>query len=393
MKTVVVVSLDNIDNAGDEVIGDIAQHLIEDISDGVVVKRMGFAPSFSYLIKKRYILSSLIAIPMLAFVKLLKDGIIKYRIKNVAYKIRYGKYFKDSLKKSDAVICAIGGLKFSTQNFSYLYAILCHTAQIHGIPVMFCGQSIEKYDKKDWRCRQLCHAISYPVVKMITTRDGNLGISRLKKYVKRDIYISDVGDLALWIPEYYNVKKRNSGMIGIGLVRGDIYQDYMPESNIDESRLMSIYQDIVLELDKREYKWVFFCNGMVQDYDFGRRLIKRLNLPNDKLLQIPDSASELINVIAGFKAVIGARFHACMISFAIDVPFIGMMWDSKFAGLGKMMDIEEQFVDVENLNGVYMVNLLEAVLEKNEFSERKEQYKMRTRDDLRLFMDNYVRED
>lgn len=390
MKKIAVVSIDNINNAGDEIIGNIARYLTEKISDDIVVKKISFCPSFRYLIKKGYVLQAVAAIVMLMFAKLMGNGTVKYKTKNIAYKFRFGKYYKTLLKNVDGIVCAVGMLKYSTQNHSYLYELLCSTAQIYSIPVIFCGQSVEKFHKEDWRCRQLRHALNYPVVKAIATRDGNSGIKKLRRYVKRNIPVAGVGDLALWIPDYYNIEKKSGRVIGVGLVRGNIYQDYMPESNINECRLMNIYRDIVYELERRGFEWVFFCNGIKQDYNFGRQLLKKMNLPDNKLLRIPNCANELINDIAGFKGVIGARFHACMVSFSIGIPFIGMVWDSKFSGVGKMMGIEEQFVEAEDLNGEYMVNLLENVLKKGTENRWRELYKMKTQDILHFFINNYV---
>ena len=188
------------------------------------------------------------------------------------FKSVFNGYFKKMIANADMVILPVGMLKFATQDLSYFFDMITRECQRKGIPVMMSAMSIAKPDKSDWRYHQLVRAVNRECVKVITTRDGKDGLTLLREcYVKNPNIVTDyVGDPALWIPEVYRIAKEFSlgGVIGVNLIRKSIYADY-GEQEFSQTQLLNLYKGIIGELEKREYEWELFCNGMPEDYAVG----------------------------------------------------------------------------------------------------------------------------
>lgn len=321
------------------------------------------------------------------FAKYFLHGNLQYKLLDCSYRVRLTRHYKKQLNDIDAVVYSIGMLKYSTQNESYIFEIVNRIATEYNIPVLMSAMSIEKENPEDWRYRQLVRAVNMPCVKKITTRDGQNGVDRLaKSYIKnQNIQYDFVGDPALWIPKCYDTSSRkDSDVIGIGVIRENIYRDY----GIDFSgeQLLDMYVSLIQELDKRNQKWVLFCNGMPEDCDFGKRILGKLNLSAEKLLPPPKTAQELVDIILGFKVVFGARLHACITSFALDVPVVGLLWDNKLREFSNTMKIEEFFCEVEELKGPIIADKLEKAAKNHYDKENRAFYKQKTAQSISDFI-------
>ena len=224
MKKIVIFSLESIANGGDQMLGDTTEFLISDAND-VKISRAQLMPRDTQFVKDNYLK---VAISHIAFsiAEKLPD-FFKYRLYNWGYKFRYSSYYKSVISKADKIIFGIGMLKYSTQDFSYMFECINKIATKMNVPVLMSAMSVEKPIESDYRFRQVVRAVNYPCVKAITTRDGQKGLDRLRKhYIKRDSLKFDfVGDPALWAPECYGIRKdslHTPAKLGIGLVRTDI---------------------------------------------------------------------------------------------------------------------------------------------------------------------------
>lgn len=348
MKKIAVISLKSIHNIGDDLLDETTQYLLGTL-DKVQFMEVELFPRWDQLIKKyglEMVLSNIIRVLQ----RFLPKGNIRWRLKNFAYYIRLARYYRDSLDRADAIVYAVGAAKFQTQSFSHLFELINSIAGEKQIPVLMSAMSIAKTDDKDWRCKQLIRAINLSCVKMFTTRDGSEGLQRLRNdYIRQDgIITADVGDPALWIPECYGIKRRESDIIGVGLIRRGIYKDY--GTDFSGERLLQIYQELIKNLEREGKKWLFFCNGIKEDYEVGLELLRRMKLPKEKLLPRPQSTKELIDIISQFRVVFGARMHACITAFSLDIPVVGLLWDLKLDAFARTMGIREFFCTTEELS-------------------------------------------
>lgn len=347
---VTIASIGNNNNVGDEIIGTVPEWLIKAHSEKIEIKKIEFSPERKYLIKKSPVLLLLSKI-VYKIGTLFSNRVSQYKVINLSYKIRNSLYYKKALKDTDALIIAVGMLKFKTQAHSFLFDNLIQQAYAKKIPVMINAVSIANPDINDWRFHQLKTAVNNPSVKVITTRDGVSGLELLNKEYKNKSLITDyVGDTALWIPEVYSIKKNPSKhCIGVNLIRSDIYIDY--DGNITEKQLFDFYKELIQKLLAENEPFSLFCNGLESDYSLGLKLIKELNLPSDFLLPNPHCAEDYFSILQRFDVVLGARFHACLCCYALDIPAVGLLWDGKLRKFSEFTNRQEYFLEEDQLNG------------------------------------------
>ena len=389
MKNIVIFSLESINNAGEEILSIATSYLLKDIKE-INLKKAQLCPNRNQMIKKYFpeLLVSKFLFVLSNIIKMKKKKI--YQLENIGYIIRFQRCFNNILQSADGVIYAIGMLKYSTQNFSYIFYLINKISVKLNLPVMMSAMSIEKPDNVDWRFNQLVKAVNMPCVKMITTRDGTEGVERLKSYyIKRsDIEIDFTGDPALWIPECYNIARKDSDIIGINLIRKGIYKDY--GTDFSGEQLLCLYEEIITEMDKRNKKWCLFCNGIKNDYNVGLELISRLRLSKEKLLPCPKNAEEFISIVSQFKAVFGARLHACITAFSLNIPVSGLLWDDKLEKFSKTMGIREFFSATDELKGVHIVDKLEKAIQHSNDLTNQQLYKLKTKESLQRFVKKWI---
>ncbi|MBR0084939.1 MAG: polysaccharide pyruvyl transferase family protein, partial [Lachnospiraceae bacterium] len=231
------------------------------------------------------------------------------------------------------------------------YSLMVEIAERLSIPVMLNAQNIQKYDSSDWRCRFLTKHAKSEVVKYITSRDGQPGADRLRKdyRIPDRIVCAGVGDSAFWIPQCYDVRiPENRDTIGINIIEGTCFVRY--GNHLKSEELLKVYVDLLKALDKKGQKWELFTNGLPQDHEFAREVLAKYGKPEIKV-RIPSSDKDLVNIIAGYKGVVGGRLHSCIGSYAEGIPFVGFVWDEKMIGFGRMVGLGDYFFTKDELTG------------------------------------------
>lgn len=384
-QRIVLLGLESIGNTGDEILSATTEWLLTKVTKGEI-ERKQLMPGYRDIV--RYYRTCMFALPIKYISKIFR-GNVSYRITNIMYRIKYNRYLKDCIKDADKIILPIGMLKYSTQDFSYIFDMITQIAAHYNKPVLMSAMSIARPDHADWRYYQLVKAVNRPCVKFITTRDGESGLTRLNKYyIKNNIRTDFVGDPALWIPDCYQIKRKTSDneIIGINVIRKGIYAEYSDKSFSDD-QMISMYKEIITELETRGYRWALFCNGMRLDYEVGKQLVKELNLSDDKLLPAPRSGKELVEIISGFKAVFGARLHACITSVSLGVPVSGLIWDDKLDFFSRTMNIRQFFSNVEELKGNLIVDKIESAILHTLDIENVRYYKNKTIQSIKDFVE------
>lgn len=389
MKKIAVISLENINNIGDELLGENIEFLIRKIDVKFSIFKIELFIDKYKLIRK-YILNIIIAKIFFLASDLLPISDMKYIVKNWGFIIKYKLYFERNIKKADIVVYAVGMLKYSTQDFSYVFMLINSIAEKYKIPVLMSAMSIETPNTSDWRYRQLVRAVNCTSVKCITTRDNEEELEVLNKnYLDKKILIDNcvVGDPALWTPDCYSVSRwdiSKNDVIGIGLIRLGIYKDY--GYSIDEIKLFDFYRKLIEELEKRNLKWKLFCNGMEEDYEVGIRLINELGVSRMKLLPRPENSMELIKLLSEFRCVLGARLHSCIISYTFNIPVVGLIWDNKLRAFAKKIDWEEYFIEPEKLDARLVVEKLLNVSTEKYDSNLYQNLRMSTFENIKKFV-------
>lgn len=377
MKKILLIGLENINNAGDEILRVTTEFLIHQCGD-FETQNAQLMPDLKTLPLHLRLICWIWRPFMVLIFRL---GLYKkHYFYNLNYIVNYYPYFNSIIKKIDKVVLPIGMLKFSNQEFSYLFDLITKIATKRNIPVLMSAMSIAEPNPNDARYNQLVKAINRPCVKAITTRDGIDGLQMLNKYYVKNPNIKTdyVGDPALWIPQTYNIAySEKSDVIGINLIRDGIYKDY-GVSNVSSDELLQMYKDLIQEVERRGYKWELFCNGMQEDYIVGLKLLKEMNLPSRKLRAAPQNGKELSMIISGYKAIFGARLHACITSVSLGVPVSGLLWDKKLHYFSKTMGIRQFFSEAGELKADLIVNKIEDAMKFKFDRQNRESYKMKT---------------
>lgn len=197
-------------------------------------------------------------------------------------------------------------------------------AQERNIPVYFSGVGVEGYDENDERCQMLKKALRYPCIKGISVRDD---LDTLKTcYLEGlDTPCYRVCDPAVHTKTVYGISKStDSNIIGIGVIRSRIFEDY-GISGIDADKQLNLWCSLIRELENRGYDWKLFVNGLKSDFDFalkcwtpGKRRGK-----DRYLVPRPTESRELVETIASFRGVVACRMHANIIAYSLGIPSVG----------------------------------------------------------------------
>ena len=257
-------------------------------------------------------------------------------------------------------------------------------ARKRNIPIMMNGVGIEGYSEKDIRCQRLKKAINQDCFKVITTRD-DIETLRDNYITNPSIKIARVGDPALWVPECYGLEPNTEpdNVVGINVIRGKVYQAY--GNQLSEFELLNFYKKLIQGVEDRGWNWVLFSNGMAADQKFGAMLLNALKIKErDKILPAAKNSVDFLKQIQSFRLVFGARLHACITSYALDVPVVGLIWSEKLRIFADVIGKKNAFFEEEDLD-------IEKILDEME-REMNSGYDKEVRDELRNLTKAYLDE-
>lgn len=391
MKKIGLVGLYSIDNMGDRVICETTGFLVDahkikfDIQEIDAVPR---DPSFYGGINKAklFISAFLTRVFFPKLFSIVQNSKTRYFLERFAWRLRLQWHYKQVLSDCDAVVFAGGGvLKYKNQGLNYLVEQVVEICEQKNIPVMFSGVGIEGFDLDDYRCEKLKSALSSKCIKSITTRDF---IEILDNQYTPDssIHTAMVGDPAFWIPECYGViKKQNkTSKIGINVIRGDIYQNY--GNNLTPQELKLIYVKLLSMLDDKGADWILFSNGMKSDHEFGLSILKEMGKSSKLIMSAPQSAEKMVALISNFDVIFGARMHACITAYSLDIPVVGLIWNEKLARFSQLTHQRSMFFTE---NEIDIDDICLKLLDLENF-----QYDVSVRDDLKrktkVEIDNFL---
>lgn len=326
---------------------------------------------------------------ILKYIPLDKD--LYHRLLYIIVRYSLKSYYCKCLKNADGLIIAAGSFKYSTQSLWMYYSLLCECCKELEVPVMFDAMNIQRFSATDQRCKILRNHANYDCVKMISSRDGDSGVKRLREsYIDNPkIELLPVGDPALWIPECYGVlagKPRK--LIGINLIRSTIFLDY--GGNVTEDRLISAYADLIKILNSKDIAWEFFTNGMKSDEKIVIEICRKAGIDRKKhKIHIPKNDKELVEMIASYKGIVGARLHACICAYALDVPMCGFVWDEKVSGVANLAKMKKYFCTEDDLSGKKLYEKLCMSIENGYDRENREFWKQKTKASIEYFLNKW----
>ena len=391
MKKVAVIGLYAIKNAGDNILCEATQYLIKQKNPEVQIVEVDVNPrikSYKGLELIPFWISKVLIRVSGSIFKYENSSRFRYYYEYFMWWLKINHKFKTQLKDVDAIVFAGGGfLKFRTQGLNYYVEQIMKIARKNNIPVMMNGVGIEGYSETDIRCQRLKKAINQDCFKVITTRDD---IDTLKNnyIVNPNTKIAHVGDPALWVPECYNMKRNEnpSNVVGINVIRGRVYQAY--GNTLSEFELLNFYKKLVQGVEERGWDRVLFSNGMAADQKFGAMLLRALGCSDRrKILPTANNSVEFLEQIRSFKLVFGARLHACITSYALDVPVVGLIWSEKLRIFADVIGKKDSFFEENELNIDNILDAMEREMNSNYDKTIRDDLRTRTKNYLEMFMD------
>lgn len=270
------------------------------------------------------------------------------------------RHYENILKDKDIVVFVGGGIfqhsYMQLWRGIYPVARYCNKNQI---PVYYNAIGIEK---PSIFIEQLFYKylLNQNNVKAVTTRDD---FDYLNQILNKKIYRKQILDPALWTNECYQVQKQKNDIIGIGIIRPKIFSD--SEITLTPLEVENIFINIIGEVNKRGFKWELFCNGGEADFEFGLKLLKRLNLPESYIANRPLNDFELVNCIKKYRGIIAARLHANIIATSLGISALGIVWNNKLVHFSKFLKMPCAFITKENFsNDKFIVDELQKALDK-----------------------------
>lgn len=389
-RRILIFSLESINNVGDEILRVSTEYLINSVSKDYEIKAMQLIPrkvDVCGLYKVDWIVGRFIR----TISKYISRKPLSYKIRNISYIVAYKRLFRSQIKIADKIILPIGMLKYSTQDFCYVFHLINKLSTKYHKDVLMSAMSPQEADVNDWRYHLLIKAVNFPAVKKVTTRDGEPGVNIIKRdYLRRDIVCDYVGDPALWIPEAYQVKndkvKEGAPYVGINIIRKGIFKDYNKASTDDY--LKSFYINLIRLLEQKHWRWSVFYNGMLSDRRVLNELQATVNFSNEHIVEDFSDSKKYIEIVSNFDVVFGARLHTCITSVAVGTPVVGFIWEDKLKYFSKSMGIEGFFFDPSEMTAERVITRMEeAMTYKLDISNRNH-YKMKTVESIRNFLES-----
>ena len=322
-------------------------------------------------------------------------GLLKIKneyIENRCITKEYIDYFYKELKGVDAVVIVGGGLlEFTGGRFADgMYAIAL-AGDKHGFPVIINASGVEGYDENNSKCLEIKKMLHRPSIKYVSTRDDFDTLFNKYYDGKPTAECEKVADPAVWAAEIFGVKRNcHSNVVGLGVVRSNIFENY--GLKYSKEQLKTLYIDIVKRLLAEGNQVHLFTNGTIADNKFVYEIAESFKKENVELqIDIPETAEELIKNIAQYKGVIAGRLHSCIISYSLDIPAIGLVWNDKLSLFGKNIGEELNYMSVEQFDAEKIVQQLNRTIQDGYNQQIRDAFRQTIKKSIEKVVNKYIR--
>ncbi len=280
-----------------------------------------------------------------------ENGIKKLKLSHLDLRVEKDKKNLNRVRNSDLVVFPGGGfIKYKQENFPKELGRVTERAEHYGIPVMYNAMGVEDYDSENEGCLRIQEMLRSFSTRYITSRDYS---DFLNETYLEDAHLKSkrVADPAVWSEEVYGIsREENAEYVGLGVGRAKLFEAYgIP---VTGEEMLSVWENIIAELDKRGIKWKLFTNGLKKDEDFLTELLERLSLSDKReefSVPAPETSRELVENISKFKGIIALRMHANIIAFSLGIPSVGLIWNDKLRFFGESIDYPQRFIEYHKL--------------------------------------------
>lgn len=277
-----------------------------------------------------------------------------------------------------ATVVLFGGapvFNYAYQVFYKKTATLLRIAKEYNKPVIFSAVGIDSYDEANPKCQFLKKEIQNGTIKQITTRDG---LGHLQKYAtlfgeeNPSFPIALVSDPAVFTQPVFKKQQRKrlsikmikrfgksllamstaskkptlKKTIGIFIFRAGGFIDNGIKFN--RKQQCAMWLTMIDEITKRGYDYELLTSGHFGDEAAIKYLIDKGMVKANKCVQVVNTPEDLVGHISSYKAIISCRLHPSIISFAYNIPSVGLIWNSKVSDFYKHIGYPERAITVSS---------------------------------------------
>jgi len=276
------------------------------------------------------------------------------------YRKRLASYFDLKLEGVDyIVIDGAGLLEYSYNEYHWSLLLISEYAEKHGLEVVYnaIGRA-GAFDERDFGSTILKRAIRSRAVTYVSARDN---VTEVQACAGPGHTVKLLADSAFWMKEAYGIDTTvERSKIGIGLIRGNSLQGYGVEFGSKE--WTTLFAGIATVLQERGYEFEFFTNGLPGDITLGKRVLKRLRLPDSYLVERPVDDEVLVDTINGYRALITCRMHSSIAAFTMGVPSVILSWNDKVEKLMEIIGYPERAIKQRDFQPEFIVDAMEKAL-------------------------------
>jgi polysaccharide pyruvyl transferase WcaK-like protein len=186
-----------------------------------------------------------------------------------------------------------------------------------------------------------------------------------------------VYDPALWADKVYGIDLRgNARAIGLGIMAPLAYFSSIssPVGEFCTDRLKELWCATIGQLASEGHAVVLFSNGAPEDQRFAEEIFE--SIPDVlrgavSLRERPRSPEELVKMISEFKAIVAQRLHAHIVAYAVGVPSVGLIWDSKVKEFGELTRRQEFFLELAEATAEKLIERVGSALAQGVNSEHR----------------------
>lgn len=284
------------------------------------------------------------------------DRLLKVAMKNlgfdeldyVIYNMNIKEIDADRIAGADLVLFS-GGALFGFNNLGSFDAIdtITAIADEHSVPVVFSSIGINNMHANEQSGERLNEILMRRCIKAMSVRESAEIFVPFAEGC--DFEIVSVCDPAVWAKHVYRKdvqevrKAKDRKIVGLNIVRGGLFKANFKAWSLDDEA--KFIKKLVAMLEEKEIDYRLFSNGSVLDTNSMMYIAKHLEIPDEKLI-CPDSTKEVVRAIAGFDAVTAIRLHAGIISYALDIPSINLVWNEKIPHFYRNIGHPERAIEI-----------------------------------------------
>lgn len=320
------------------------------------------------------------------------------KITNVLYRLRHFvylhgknqgkrlyKYFSDKMDGVDFIVVdGAGLLEYAYNEYQESLLMISRYAEDHGLSVVYnaIGQA-GSYNERDFRSSVLRQALRSETVKYVSARDSVENVQACAGEGKK---VKLLADAAFWMKETYGTEPhREPKKIGIGLVRGNALTGY--GYRFGREKWVALFSAIANELESRGYTYEFFTNGLPGDIVLGEKVLERLGLPAERMVERPLEDTVLYDTIAGYDGLVTCRMHSSIAAFTLGIPSVILSWNDKVEKLMAIIGYPERAIRRDEFDAALIVDRLETAFREGVDKEKTDRMKALARESVCDYID------